>query len=109
MTQDNTNNVTLQNPFMIGERLYLRPLEPAQDNHLYSTWMNNEDIRRWFSVYPTSDTRGKERLENLYKDFRHILFGIALKSDNTLIGLRGHVYRHISAGPCFEPYNKHCQ
>jgi RimJ/RimL family protein N-acetyltransferase len=89
MTQGTTDSTNFQNPFVIGERLYLRPLEPAQDNHLYSTWLNNEDIRRWFSVYPTSDARGKERLENLYKDFRHILFGVVLKSDNTLIGLVG--------------------
>lgn len=79
----------MQNPFIVGERLYLRPLEPAQDNHLYATWMNDEEIRRYFSIYPTSDTRGKERLEQLYKDGRHILFGIALNSDNRLIGLVG--------------------
>jgi RimJ/RimL family protein N-acetyltransferase len=86
-TSENTS--TLQNPFLIGERLYLRPLEPAQDNHHYSTWMNDEEIRRYFSVYPTSDARGKERLENLYKDTRHILFGVARKDDNALIGLVG--------------------
>jgi RimJ/RimL family protein N-acetyltransferase len=79
----------LQNPFIIGERIYLRPLEPALDNHLYSTWMNDEEIRRYFSVYPTSDTRGKERLDNLYKDTRHIIFGVALKENNRLIGLVG--------------------
>ena len=55
----------MQNPFLVGERLYLRPLEPSQDNHLYSTWMNDEEIRRYFSIYPTSDSRGKERLEQL--------------------------------------------
>ncbi|GLV58376.1 N-acetyltransferase [Dictyobacter sp. S3.2.2.5] len=86
MTQDTSN---LQNPFIVGERLYLRPLEPAQDNHLYSTWMNDEEIRRYFSIYPTSDTRGRERLDNLYKDTRHILFGVALKEDNRLVGLVG--------------------
>jgi RimJ/RimL family protein N-acetyltransferase len=79
----------LQNPFMVGERLYLRPLEPGYDNHLYATWLNNEEIRRYFSVYPTSDARGKERLENLYKSFGHIIFGVALKDTNTLIGLVG--------------------
>ncbi len=79
----------LQNPFIIGERIYLRPLEPAQDNHLYSTWMNDPETRRYFSIYPTSDTRGKERLEQLYKDGKHIIFGVALKSDNQLIGLVG--------------------
>src|SRR5258707_1391475 len=79
----------MQNPFIVGERLYLRPLEPAQDNHLYSTWMNDEEIRRYFSIYPTSDYRGKERLEQLYKDGKHIIFGIALKENNRLIGLVG--------------------
>jgi RimJ/RimL family protein N-acetyltransferase len=91
MTQDATKseNANLQNPFIIGDRLYLRPLEPAQDNHLYSTWMNDEEIRRYFSVYPTSDTRGKERLENFYRDTRHILFGVVHKESNRLIGLVG--------------------
>lgn len=79
----------LQNPFLIGQRLYLRPLEPGQDNHLYSTWMNDEEIRRYFSIYPTSDARGKERLEQLYRDGKHIIFGVALKEDNRLIGLVG--------------------
>lgn len=86
MTHDASN---MQNPFIVGERIYLRPLEPAQDNHLYSTWMNDEEIRRYFSIYPTSDTRGKERLELLYKDGKHIIFGVALNEDNSLIGLVG--------------------
>ncbi|HLQ30174.1 MAG TPA: GNAT family protein [Ktedonobacteraceae bacterium] len=86
MTQDTSN---MQNPFITGERIYLRPLEPAQDNHHYSTWMNDEEIRRYFSIYPTSDTRGKERLEQLYKDGKHIIFGVALNEDNRLIGLVG--------------------
>jgi RimJ/RimL family protein N-acetyltransferase len=85
----NIDITQLQNPFLIGDRLYLRPLEPAQDNHHYATWMNDEEIRRYFSVYPTSDTRGRERLDNLYKDTRHIIFGVALKENNNLIGLVG--------------------
>lgn len=88
MTSDRDTS-SMQNPFIIGERIYLRPLEPAQDNHLYATWMNDEEIRRYFSIYPTSDTRGKERLELLYKDGKHIIFGVALNEDNRLIGLVG--------------------
>jgi RimJ/RimL family protein N-acetyltransferase len=86
MTEDTSN---MHNPFIIGDRIYLRPLEPALDNHLYATWRNDTELRRWFSIYPSSDARGKERIENLYKDFRHIILGVALKSDNTLIGLVG--------------------
>src|SRR6266567_3556921 len=77
MTEDTAN---MHNPFIIGDRLYLRPLEPALDNHLYATWRNDEELRRWFSIYPSSDARGKERLENLYRDFKHIILGVALKS-----------------------------
>lgn len=79
----------MHNPFLIGERIYLRPLEPAQDNHLYAMWRNDEEMRRYFSIYPSSDARGRERLDGLYKDFKHILLGIALKSDNRLIGQIG--------------------
>lgn len=85
----NQDTSYMQNPFIVGERIYLRPLEPAQDNQLYSRWMNDEEIRRYFSIYPTSDTRGKERLELLYKDGKHIIFGVALNNDNRLIGLVG--------------------
>src|SRR5260370_33514804 len=87
LSQDTAGLTHLQNPFIIGERVYLRALEPSEDNHLYATWLCDQEVRRYFSVYPTSDTRGKERLENLYKDFRHILFVVALKSDSRLIGL----------------------
>lgn len=86
---EDTDTSSLQNPFLVGERLYLRPLEPAQDYHLYSTWMNDAETRSYFSIYPTSDTRGKDRLDQLYKDGKHIIFGVALKSDNQLIGLVG--------------------
>jgi RimJ/RimL family protein N-acetyltransferase len=86
VSQDTSN---LQNPFIVGERIYLRPLEPARDNHLYSTWVNDEEIRRYFSIYPSSDTRGEERLELLYKDGKHIIFGVALNENNRLIGLVG--------------------
>ena len=89
MAEGTKDTLTMQNPFIVGERIYLRPLEPAQDNHHYATWMNDEEIRRYFSIYPTSDTRGKERLELLYKDGKQIIFGVALNEDNRLIGLVG--------------------
>src|SRR5205814_10441478 len=87
MTPDTSD---MQNPFIVGERIYLGPLEPAQDNHLYSTWINDEEIRRYFSIYPTSDSRGKERLQQLYKDVKRIIFDVTLNCDNRVIGLQGH-------------------
>ncbi len=52
----------MQNPFLIGKRLYLRPLEPDQDYHKLSWWNNSEDVRRYFNVYPLNHNRYKERL-----------------------------------------------
>src|SRR5947208_16237509 len=51
--------------------------------------MKHEEIRRYFSLYPTSDSRGKERIEQLYRDAKHMIFGVALNIDNRLIGLVG--------------------
>src|ERR1700730_10246189 len=87
MAEQDTSS--MENPVLVSERPYLLPLESSQDTHLISTWMNDEEIRRYFSIYPTSDTRGKERLEQLYRDGKHIIFGVALNSDNRLIGLVG--------------------
>jgi RimJ/RimL family protein N-acetyltransferase len=75
------------NPFLIGDRLYLRPLEPAQDYRKFTHWHNAVELRQYFNVYPTSETRARERLDQLYKDFRHIMFGVAAKDDQRLIGI----------------------
>jgi RimJ/RimL family protein N-acetyltransferase len=85
----NNNELAMQNPFIIGPRLYLRPLEPAQDYHNAALWHNGEEMRSYFNVYPTSDTRSKERLDQMYRDFRHILLGVAFNDNNILIGVVG--------------------
>ena len=80
------NRTEMQNPFIVGTHLYLRPLEPAQDYHQVALWHNSEETRSYFNVYPSSDARSKDQLDQLYRNFRQILFGIALKDSNTLIG-----------------------
>src|SRR5215471_9109072 len=79
----------MQNPFLIGKRVYLRPLEPDQDNHKLSWWNNSEDVRRYFNVYPTNHARYKERLNQQYKEFSHVFLGIISKKDNALVGVAG--------------------
>jgi RimJ/RimL family protein N-acetyltransferase len=85
----NKNVIEMHNPFIVGARLYLRPLEPAQDHHHVALWQNEQEMRNDLNIYPISDARSKERLDQMYRNFQHILFGIALKEDNTLIGLVG--------------------
>lgn len=79
----------LRTSFVVGQRLYLCPLEPDKDYRHVARWHNEEDMRRYFNVYPTSDTRMKERLDQFYRSYQHILLGVALKDSNALIGIVG--------------------
>ena len=79
----------MQNPFLVGKHLYLRPLEPDQDSHKLSEWYNNPDLRRYLNPHPLNSARYKDFLDELYKKFELIALGIALKSNNTLIGVVG--------------------
>lgn len=79
----------MQSPFLVGPRLYLRPLEPEQDAEKVAYWNNDEQMRSYFNVYPTSTTRMKERLGQFYRDFAHILFGVVLKGERELLGIAG--------------------
>jgi RimJ/RimL family protein N-acetyltransferase len=79
----------MQIPFLIGQRLYLRPLEPEQDAERVARWNNEEEMRSYFNVYPTSFSRMKERLAQFYRDFTHILLGVALKGEREIIGIAG--------------------
>jgi RimJ/RimL family protein N-acetyltransferase len=93
-----TTEQSMQNPFLVGVHLYLRPLEPEQDKQKFARWVNLEEMRSYFNVYPISETRAEERIDQLYKDFKHILFGVVRKDKNELIGLVGlkdiHILNH---------------
>ena len=77
----------MQNPFLIGERIYLRPLEPGQDSASITRWHNLEEMRRYFNVYPSNEANYKER--TYYRDFQHILLGVVLKGERDLLGIVG--------------------
>jgi RimJ/RimL family protein N-acetyltransferase len=79
----------MQSPFLVGSRLYLRSLEPEQDAERVARWNNDEQMRSYFNVYPTSYTRMKERLGQFYRDFTHILLGVALKGEREILGIAG--------------------
>jgi RimJ/RimL family protein N-acetyltransferase len=79
----------MQNPFLIGKHLYLRPLEPDQDSQQLSEWYNNQALRRYLNPHPLSYARYKDFIDGQYKKFELIAFGVALKSNNALIGSLG--------------------
>ena len=76
----------MQNPFMVGEKIYLRPLE-MEDIDSFILWLNDEEVRQYLSMTtPLNRIREKEFIENLYKDDRNIVLGIVLKENDKLIG-----------------------
>jgi RimJ/RimL family protein N-acetyltransferase len=102
----------MQNPFLIGEQLYLRPLEPDQDSSKLAEWYNYQEFHRYFSSQPQSGpaksikslgrqtqsklitvfgdhAHYKDFLDGLYKTSKLTVLGVALKSNNSLIGVVG--------------------
>ncbi len=76
----------MQNPFIVGEKIYLRPVE-MEDVNNYVMWLNDEEVRQFLSrITPFNSIREKEWVENLYKDDKSIILGIVVKESDKLIG-----------------------
>ncbi len=76
----------MQNPFIVGDRIYLRPLE-MEDIDSFIMWLNDQEVRQYLSrITPLNSIRERGFIENLYKDDRGIVLGIVLKENDQLIG-----------------------
>ncbi|MFC1715762.1 GNAT family N-acetyltransferase [Candidatus Poribacteria bacterium] len=93
----------MQNPFIIGDRLYLRPVE-VEDGDAHVPWRSDAEIRQYMGMpSPTNRIRERESLEGCYKNDRNIHLGIALRKNDQLIGGIGLYYismphRHAELG-----------
>jgi RimJ/RimL family protein N-acetyltransferase len=89
----------MQNPFLVGKHLYLRPLEPEQDAHQLAEWYNDPDLRRHLlTPHILNYARYREFISGLYKSFNLIACGVAAKRDHKLVGAVGlkdidHIYQ----------------
>lgn len=76
----------MKNPFLIGQRVYLRPLERA-DVPLLQTWINDQDVIRNLLNFRPMNLQGEEEfLDKVTRDPDLVVLGIALRSDDRLIG-----------------------
>jgi len=59
----------MKNPFLIGDKIYLRPIE-VEDAPRYVVWLNDGDVTRTLGrgPFPLNLNREKEWVEKLYKD-----------------------------------------
>ncbi|MBD3184289.1 GNAT family N-acetyltransferase [Candidatus Poribacteria bacterium] len=76
----------MQTPFLIGEKIYLRPVD-MEDIDNFVEWLNDPEVRQYLSlVSPFNKTREKDFIDDLYKDERKTVLGIVMKEDDRLIG-----------------------
>jgi UDP-4-amino-4,6-dideoxy-N-acetyl-beta-L-altrosamine N-acetyltransferase len=76
----------VQNPFIVGDRIYLRPVE-MEDIDSFASWLNDQEVRQYLArTSPLNRIREKEFVEKLYEDDREIVLGIVLKENDQLIG-----------------------
>jgi diamine N-acetyltransferase len=80
---------TIQSAFLIGERVYLRPVE-KDDLSLIRTWANDPEIRRLTGeVTPMTPAGAEDYFEKLSRDTDRVWFMIVLKESGQPIGETG--------------------
>lgn len=76
----------MKNPFLIGPRVYLRPLERA-DVPVLQGWINDQEvIRNLLNFRPMNREAEEEFVDKITRDPELLVLGIALRADDRLIG-----------------------
>jgi RimJ/RimL family protein N-acetyltransferase len=89
----------VNNPFRIGTKVYLRPLEKA-DAKTLASWFNDQEVTRTLRIHrPISIGAEELFLERLAQEQQDIVLGIVIKATDRLIGTTG--LRQI------DPKNRH--
>ncbi len=75
--------------FLIGEKVYLRPIEPADLPHV-CRWVNDPETRRQIGeIEPKSTADAVEWLQKVYKDSNRVWFVVVLRENDRVIGEAG--------------------
>jgi RimJ/RimL family protein N-acetyltransferase len=85
----NTGAWTMINPFLIGESVYLRPLERL-DAPAIVPWLNHPEVMRTIRIFrPLNLTAEEEHIERIQKSENAITLGIMVRSTDRFIGVAG--------------------
>jgi diamine N-acetyltransferase len=92
----------MTNPFLIGEKIYLRPLERG-DAAVIAPWFNDQDVMRTMLSFRPMSVGAEEAWIADHAKGDDIIVGIALRETDELIGSTGlhHIdqrNRHASFG-----------
>jgi len=79
----------MQNPFLIGESIYLRPVE-REDGPLVLPWLNDPDVRHTlYNRGPLNLIRETDFIERMSQSEHDLVLMIVRKSDDQPIGVTG--------------------
>jgi RimJ/RimL family protein N-acetyltransferase len=79
----------MKNPFLIGATIYLRPLE-TEDAATLVPWFNDPDVSRFLMRHrPLTFAEEVEFLRRIAESPSDLVLGMALRSDDRLIGTTG--------------------
>jgi [ribosomal protein S5]-alanine N-acetyltransferase len=79
----------VKNPYILGEKLYLRPLD-ADDAPVMQPWVNDPEVTRNLSVWRPMQVRDElEFIERSQRDSNGIVLGIVPRASDRLIGTAG--------------------
>jgi [ribosomal protein S5]-alanine N-acetyltransferase len=79
----------MKNPFLLGTKIYLRPLE-REDAPLFVPWVNDPEVTRTLDLYRPMNLQAEEEfIEQIYKSDHDLTLGIVIKQTDILIGSTG--------------------
>jgi [ribosomal protein S5]-alanine N-acetyltransferase len=76
------------NPFLVGDKVYLRPLERG-DAPVIVSWLNDYDVTRFLRAYRPMTLRAEEEFIDRAGQSDNLSLGIALRNGDRLIGGTG--------------------
>src|SRR6516225_2612114 len=79
----------MQNPFLIGKTLYLRPVE-LDDGVTVAAWLNDPEVRRYLrGRLPLTQLAEQAFLRRISESDNDLVLGIMVREAETFIGVLG--------------------
>ena len=79
----------MKNPYLIGEKIYLKPLD-LEDAALIGPWANDPEVTRTLSMHrPNTIENEIEFIQRMAKSETDLALGIVRRDDDRMIGVTG--------------------
>jgi [ribosomal protein S5]-alanine N-acetyltransferase len=91
----------VKTPYLIGDQIYLRPLEPSDLNERYLGWLNDAEVSRYMEsgVFPQSKAQLEKFYQQVVQSSNQVMLAIADRASDEHIG-------NVKLGPIHWIYRK---